>query len=237
MPDPVSGSILGASAIGAGASLYGADKAAKAQKNAANRANDTQLHMFDVLQNNLQPYKGLGQEGVNKIEDLLPYFTTPVTMDQATLEATPGYQFNLTQGLKAVQNSAARRGLGVSGAAEKGAANYATGLADSTYQNQFNNAITNQSNIYNRLLGITGIGENAAAGVGTGALQTGQDIGKNIIGAGNAQAGAYLQGASAISNAAQSVPNALITNRILGMYGNGQNNQIDLGNQMPWLNQ
>lgn len=62
----------------------------------------------------------------------------PGRMDQATLEATPGYQFALSQGLKATQNSAAARGLGVSGAAMKGAAAYATGLADNTYQQQFN---------------------------------------------------------------------------------------------------
>ena len=62
----------------------------------------------------------------------------PGRMDQATLEQTPGYQFALSQGLQATQNSAAARGLGVSGAALKGAATFATGLADNTYQQQFN---------------------------------------------------------------------------------------------------
>jgi hypothetical protein len=56
---------------------------------------------------------------------------------QAQLEATPGYQFTLQQGLESTQNSAAARGLGNSGAALKGAATYATGLANQTYQNQF----------------------------------------------------------------------------------------------------
>lgn len=61
----------------------------------------------------------------------------PPAMTQAELEQTPGYQFTRSQGLQAVQNSAAARGLGVSGAAMKGAATFATGLADSTYQQQF----------------------------------------------------------------------------------------------------
>jgi hypothetical protein len=56
---------------------------------------------------------------------------------QAQLEATPGYKFTLQQGLESVQNSAAARGLGSSGAALKGAATYTTGLANQTYQNQF----------------------------------------------------------------------------------------------------
>ncbi len=62
----------------------------------------------------------------------------PGSMSQAELEATPGYQFNLSQGQQAVASSAAARGLGVSGAALKGAATFATGLADNTYMNQFN---------------------------------------------------------------------------------------------------
>ncbi len=62
----------------------------------------------------------------------------PGRMDEATLRQTPGYQFALSQGLQATQNSAAARGLGVSGAALKGAATFATGLADNTYQQQFN---------------------------------------------------------------------------------------------------
>ena len=55
------------------------------------------------------------------------------------LEKTPGYKFILDQGLKAVQNSYAAQGLGTSGAAMKGAADYAEGLASTTYQNQFKN--------------------------------------------------------------------------------------------------
>jgi hypothetical protein len=66
----------------------------------------------------------------------------PAMMTQEQLEKTPGYQFTLAQGLKATQNAAAARGLGISGAALKGAADYATGLADKTYQNQFANSQT-----------------------------------------------------------------------------------------------
>jgi hypothetical protein len=75
--------------------------------------------------------------------------SAPQPMTQAQLEATPGYQFNLSQGLKATQSAAAAKGLGVSGAALKGAATYATGLADSTYQNQFANAQQIYSDMFN----------------------------------------------------------------------------------------
>lgn len=142
-------------------------------------------------------------------------------LNEANLQSTPGYQFNLTQGEKAVQNSASARGLGVSGAAQKGAANYATGLADSTYQNQYSNEVTNQTNQFNRLLALASGGQNAAANLGGYATQTGSSIGSNIIGGANANAAATVASANAIGNAANSIPNSLITSTLLqGMYGN-----------------
>lgn len=126
-------------------------------------------------------------------------------MSQAELERTPGYQFNLKHGLKAVQNSAAARGLGVSGAAMKGAAEYATGLADNTYQNQFNNYVTNQTNQYNRLMGLANQGAGAAAQTGEFGTQTAANIGSNLVGAANAQGAAYISQGNALANAAGNV--------------------------------
>jgi hypothetical protein len=109
----------------------------------------------------------------------------------------------------------------VSGASLKGAATYATGLADSTYTTQFNIAQKrfedllslntgqqgNLTNQYNRLSGVATIGEDAAAKTGTtGAylanasgnalMAGGQAMGSGIAGAGNAVSGGinnYLQ--------------------------------------------
>src|SRR5215469_83604 len=122
----------------------------------------------------------------------------PGQMTQAELEATPGYQFTRDQGLKAVQNSAAARGLGVSGAAMKGAADYATGLADKTYVDQFNVAQQrysdalalntaqqgNVTNQFNRLNALIGTGENAAAQTGTIGASLGNAAAQTIAGAG-----------------------------------------------------
>lgn len=235
MPVATGTAILAAAAASAAAGAYGANKAANAQKNAATQATDTQRNMFDVTQQKLAPYNTAGSNSVDILNGRIKDLTAPVVMDQAALENTPGYKFNLTQGLKAVQNGASARGLGTSGAALKGAATYATGLADSTYQNQFANAVTNQTNSYNRLLQLAGLGENAAAGVGNAATTTGASIGNNIIGAGNAQGAAYMSGANAAGTAAQSVPTALLTNKLLenGIYGN--NNQF-AGGASGWTN-
>lgn len=229
----VATAIVGSAVVGAGASIAGSraqskatSKASKAQQDAQKYAADIQKEMYDTTRGDLQPYNTAGQDATNQLMALItdqkqPVYN-PVVMDQAALEKTPGYQFNLSQGLKSAQNSAAARGLGSSGAALKGAANFATGLADSTYQNQFNNATTNalnvynsqvagQTNAYNRLMGVSQLGENAAAqtgaygtqtgaNIGNQAVQTAGNIGNNLIQGGNAQAAGYTGAANSLTN-------------------------------------
>lgn len=180
--------------------------------------------MFNKMQGNLQPYMDEGTNANTLLNAQLPGLTAPINMNETALQQTPGYQFNLTQGLKSVQNSAAARGLGVSGAALKGAAGYATGLADSTYQNQFNNAQTNRTTAYNMLSGQQSLGENAAAGVGNAGITTGQGIASNQIGAGNAAAAAALNTGSAIGAGANTAAQGYLLNNLLAQGGTGYNN-------------
>lgn len=215
--------IAGAGALSAGASLIGSQSAAKAQTNAANQASQTQLGMFNKVQTNLAPYMGAGTQAQNMLTAQLPSLTAPINMDQATLEKTPGYQFQLTQGLKSTQNSAAARGLGISGAAIKASDAYAQGLASLNYQQQFNNALTNKQFTLNALTGQQALGENAAAGVGNAGIATGNSIAQNQIGAGNASAAANIAGANAVGGFGNSVLSAYLTPQLLGaggLYGN-----------------
>lgn len=72
---------------------------------------------------------------------------------QKALENTPGYQFTLNQGLRGVQNAAAAQGRGVSGNALAGAGQYATGLANSTFNQQLQNAMGSQGQAFGQTLG------------------------------------------------------------------------------------
>lgn len=71
-------------------------------------------------------------------QGMMQGFSWNPTMQQ--LASTPGYQFTLQQGLQGVQNQYSGMGLGVSGAEQKGAASYASGLASQTYDQQLKNA-------------------------------------------------------------------------------------------------
>lgn len=217
----VATAVIGAGVLGAGASIYGANKAADAQTSAAQLAANTAQTQFNTTNTNLAPFRQIGTDAGTQLSARLSDLTSPITMDEATLENTPGYQFNVTQGLKATQNSAAARGLGTSGAALKGAAIFATGLADSTYQNQFSNANTNQTNAFNRLSGLVSTGENAAAQTGVLGNQAATTVAGAQIGAGNAQAAGANATGTALSSLANNVGGYAAYK---GLYGSGGTN-------------
>src|ERR1700677_4899880 len=100
----VATAIVGAGAIGGVATAYAANTAASAQTNAANTAANTALTQFNRGQNNLHPYINAGDTASSQLTSQLPALTAPITMNEKALQHTPGYQFDLTQGLKSVQN-------------------------------------------------------------------------------------------------------------------------------------
>lgn len=230
---PVGGAILGAGAIGAVATTSAANSAAKSETNAANQANATEEAQYNQTRSDLMPYQQTGQAALTPYNKLLGLGSgADTTTALNSLTQTPGYGFTLSQGLKAAQNSAAARGLGVSGAALKGAANYAGGLANSTYNNQLTN-----------YLGAAQLGESAASQTGAYGTSTAASVGNNLTSAGNAQAAASMAGANALtsglnSTATYAAINPTLINSALsqflnpsagGMYGNinASSNNVD----------
>lgn len=78
----------------------------------------------------------------------------------------PGYQFRLQQGNQALDRMNSARGNFLSGGAIKQGLDFNSGLASQEYGNAYNRYNTDQSNIYNRLAGITGVGQTANSQVG-----------------------------------------------------------------------
>lgn len=201
----VAAAVIGSSAIGAGAQIFGASKAADAQKEAAQAGLDFQRKVYGDTRQDLAPYRNIGKTATTELTKQLPELIAPIELTQEWLESTPGYQFTKEQGLKAVQNSAAARGLGVSGAALKGAANFATGLADNTYKTQFDVANINKTNAYNRLKSLVDTGQSAATQTGSFGQSAATNIGNLSVGQGNAEAAMWNTIGSGIKNFASDV--------------------------------
>jgi hypothetical protein len=199
--------MVGSALVGGAASIYGSQKASKAQQGSAQQAIAALQAMYNQTRSDLAPYRQAGEQGINPLLALAGVGGDPAAV-QAQLEQLPGYQFALTQGLKAQQNSATARGLGVSGAALKGGANFATGLADQTFGNQFN-----------RILGLTQLGQNAAAQTGQFGANASSGIANALIGSGNAQAAGWNALGTGVQNAGQGISSAMLLQQLLGQQG------------------
>lgn len=212
MPSMIAAAIGGSAIAGVGSAVVGAgaaQSAAQTQANAAQNAAASQMQMFHEMQANLEPFRQGGLTGLNQLISALPSLTKPFnpTMDQ--LAQTPGYQFALQQGMQGTQNSFAAQGLGNSGAALKGAANYATGLASQTYQQQFGNYMAQNQQIYNMLGGLTQTGLSAATGTAQLGMQAQTQANNFMTSGAAAQAAGMIGSANAINAGIGGVSNSL----------------------------
>jgi hypothetical protein len=98
----------------------------------------------------------------------------------ANYQTSPGYQWQLGQGLRAVDAGAAATGMLRSGATLKAEQTFGQGLANSDF-----------GQYYNRLFNLSQLGEKAAAGQGAGSLQAAHDIAATDIAAAGAQSSIY----------------------------------------------
>ena len=245
--------IIGAGALSAGSSILGAgasESAAATQAQAADQASAAQLQMFNTIRGDLAPYMAFGGQALNPLSYGLGLGGTqptggtltgtapgsliaPFNPTMTQLQATPGYQFTRQQGLQATQNSFAAQGLGASGAAAKGAANYAENLASTTYQQQFNNYWTNQNQALSGLQYAAGVGQSAANQTGAFGT-TATQLSNNYLTSGAAASAAGTIGAAnALTGGLGGVSNAALLYGLnqSGMFGGGgpKDNGIDSG--------
>lgn len=202
--------------IGSGA----AKSAAQTQAQAAQTASEQQRQMFEETRQTLSPFVSAGTATLPELKNLLGLGSGGTAGIIDTLKQLPGYQFALQQGLQATQNSFAAQGLGSSGAAMKGAANYAEGLAGETYNELFSN-----------LMSTAGLGENAAALTGQIGMGTQNSISNLLTGSAAATAAGTIGSANAITGGINSaiggITNSLYTPLMWnalkqgGLYGSG----------------
>jgi hypothetical protein len=104
----------------------------------------------------------------------------------------------MSEGMKALERSAAARGGLLSGATMKGIQRYGQDLASTEYQNAFNRYQAERAGTLNPYQALAGTAQSSANVLGQQAGALGQSLGSNIIGAGNAQAAGQIGAANAI---------------------------------------
>ena len=169
----------------------------------------------------------------------------------ADFQTDPGYNFRLSEGLKAIDRQAAARGGLISGAGLKAAGRFGGDLASQEYGNAFNRFQTNrasqaglftdalnrertrQMDEYGRLSDFTTRGANAAANTGTSQAAYGtnaanlmsqgaQAMGQGVLGAGQATAAGQMGAGNTYNNAIQAALQGYQNNQMMDIIRNRQ---------------
>ena len=187
---PVAAVIGGAALLGAGASIYSANKAADAQKKAAAQAAAVQQQQYEQTRTDLAPYREAGTTALSRYRDLLG-FNGP----DAASKALGGYTQSpfLPQLVKdstsAVENSRAARGMFNSG----GTLGQIGDQASKLYLGDYNNYLS-------RVGGMIDSGQSAAAQTGTFGANAAAGRANSYMAAGNAAANGAINTGNSINN-------------------------------------
>lgn len=197
---------VAAAAVGAAGTYLASENTASAAKD----ANKTQQASQDRMRADLMPYMEAGTNALGPQQALLG-LQGQEAADTAmqNFQQSPGYQYQLDQGLRAVDAGAAAKGMLRSGATLK---------AEQTLGN--NLAAQDFGAYYNRLAGLAGLGQSSAAGVGAAGNQTAAGQAQTGVSAASTQGSLYGQAAQGIGNAVSNYGNNQLyeqrTNALMG---------------------
>ena len=188
MPNPVTALIAGgASLIGSSMQASAAGDAASAQAAASEAGIAEQRRQFDLIQKLMQPYVAAGTPALEAQQAMLGF--GPAGSEQAQIEAvkrSPSYLAMLGRGEESILQRASATGGLRGGNIQAALAQFSPQLLAQELETR-----------YNRLGGMTQLGQNAAAGVGTAGMATGTNVANLLAQQGAAQAGGILGQAKA----------------------------------------
>jgi hypothetical protein len=206
---PIGWALAGSAVLG----YLGSQEQAGAAENAANmqyrgtqEAAKQQREMFDILNKQQAPYREAGYGALSKINTMLPQFTRQFTAKDLTANLAPNYEFMKQQGLGATAQGAnvASPGSNV----DLAKTIFAEKFAQGGYQDALTNFRNQQTDIFNRLSGIAGIGQTAQGQANTLGQQTSTNLANLATGGANALAGGQIGAANATAGGYQNIGNS-----------------------------
>lgn len=193
---------VGAAAIGSGA----AKSAAKAQTDSAALGVEEQRRQYDQTRTDMAPWREAGGAAIGQLSQMIqPGY------DHTT---SPGYQFRFNEGQRAVESSAASKGMLMSGGNLKDLVRYGQGVAAQDYGDQFN-----------RVASVSQGGQQAATNLGQFGANASNQISNLYTQAGNAKASGYVGSANAWGQGIGNI-SSMFANGQFGSFGGGGGGSI-----------
>lgn len=192
MPNPVF-AIAGSSVLGSITQSRAASKAAGAQTQAAEMGIEEQRRQFDEMQKLLAPYVQAGQPALAGMQNLIGLGGAEAQQQAiAGIEQSPLLQALTRQGEEAILQRASATGGLRGGNVQAALAQFRPQMLQQALEQQ-----------YSRLGGLTSLGQQSAARVGTAGMNTGVNVGNLLQQQGAAQAGGALGRGAAFGQFAQ----------------------------------
>lgn len=221
-----------------------ASQSIEAQERAARESIAAQERMFQRQVELQEPFRQTGLTAQNRMMALLGIGQDRTAPDfgkyagdfgMGDFQADPGYGFRLSEGMKALERSAAARGGLLSGATLKGITRFGQDTASGEYMNAFNRYQTNRSNQLNPLQSLMGAGQTSTNALSSAAQQTGAGMGSTYMGMGQGVGNAYMGMGQGVANAqlAGGAARASGYTNMASALNSGISNAMSLGVQYP----
>ena len=178
--------LLGA-LISGGMGLLASNRAASAQRRAADQNIGFQRETRDQIMGRMEPFYQGGIQGQNALMYEMGMGQRPE--GYSGFQASPGFQYALGQANDAVEGSAAARGGLFSSSTLNQLQGNALGLAQQDYGNWMS-----------RLSGLAGSGQNAAAGQATAMTNAAAQIGNSFADRGNTAAAGWIGAGNTVAD-------------------------------------
>jgi hypothetical protein len=197
----VAAAVVGSAVVGA----YSANQSSKAQSKASQRASDAQVQanretiefqreVFDQQREDNAPWREIGTEALGQLQRGIA--SGKFDPSNFRFEEDPGYQFRLSEGVNALDKSAAARGMLQSGAQQKALTRFGQDFASNEYANAYARNAGQKVTNFNQLASLSNVGQvanqadanartNMANQVTQSTLATGNAIAQNYMNQGN----------------------------------------------------
>lgn len=221
---------IGAQILGASMGSDAAKGAADTQAQSAREALDLQRSIYNDSVARSKPFYDTSVGANSKLSTLLGLASGEgegsllKRFSETDFEADPGYQFRKDEGMKAVDNSGAARGMSLSGGTLKALQKYGQGFASNEYNNAYTRFNNDQNSQFNKLSSTAGGGQ-VANNVNSLATNFGQNAGNLITDTGNAQAAGQVGSANSWSNGLQGVVNNYQQNQLMNLLTQREKNR------------
>lgn len=213
----VAAAVIGGSVVGGLISSGASKSAANTQAASSDKAAQMAQAQYDQTRADQAPWRAAGETALSSLTGgLAPggQFTKDFTM--ADYQADPGYAFRLSEGQKGIESAASARGSQYSGATLKALARFNSDQASQEYGAAYNRFTTDQSNDFNRLASVAGVGQTAVAQTAAAGQAATQTAATAVQNAGTARASGYVGVGNAINGTLGTIANQYQLSQLAG---------------------